>query len=134
MGESSSRSSAVIDNNFEIGEMVWTWLATTVLVESLLDRRADDDLGQVGAAIERLAAAPTDVGFLLRDLTLLRLRGLLARAHADDLAYQQFMSDFRAKAAAAGFDPPALAATGPFHGTSVEYSHASHSGRSGSSE
>ena len=42
-------------------------------------------------------------GFVLNELTLLRLRGLLARAHGD--AYRQFMADFRAKAAAAGFEP-----------------------------
>ncbi len=30
---------------------MWLWLATTVLVESLLDRSADDDLQKAQAAI-----------------------------------------------------------------------------------
>ena len=36
------------------------------------------------AAIERLAAAPADDGLVIRDIWLLRLRALLARARGDD--------------------------------------------------
>ena len=39
------------------------------------------------AAIERLAAAPGDEGLVIRDIWLLRLCALLARAHGDALAY-----------------------------------------------
>ena len=48
---------------------------------------------------------PLDPGFVLHELTVLRLRGLLARAHGDVACRRQFMADFRAKAAAAGFEP-----------------------------
>ena len=39
------------------------------------------------AAIQRLAAAPADEGLVIRDIGLLRLRALLARAHGDTVAY-----------------------------------------------
>ena len=125
---------SVLDSIIETGDMIWMWLATTVLVESLLDRHADDDLRQAQATIDRLAAAPADAGFVLHELPLLHLRGLLARAHADDVTYQQFRADLHAKAATLGIDPLVIGAAECVHGTGVEYSHASHSGRSGSSE
>ena len=52
--------------------------AVTALVESLLRRGADPDLAEAKAAIDRLAAVPTDPGFVLHELPLLRLRALLA--------------------------------------------------------
>ena len=41
------------------------------------------DLEEAKAAIDRLVAVPTDPGFVLHELPLLRLRALLARAHGD---------------------------------------------------
>ena len=38
-------------------------------------------MAEAEAAIERLAAAPADEGLVMRDIWLLRLRALLARAH-----------------------------------------------------
>ena len=40
------------------------------------------------AAIERLATAPADENLVMRDVWMLRLRALLARAHGDDTAYR----------------------------------------------
>ena len=48
------------------------------MVETLLDRGADADVGEAEAAIDRLAAAPADDGLVIRDIWLLRLRALLA--------------------------------------------------------
>ena len=52
-------------------------------METLLDHGADRDVAEAEAAIERLAAAPTDEGLVLRDIWLLRLRALLAKADCD---------------------------------------------------
>jgi hypothetical protein len=49
-------------------------------VETLLDRGTDADVAEAEAAIERLAAAPTDDGLAVRDIWLLRLRALLLGA------------------------------------------------------
>lgn len=38
--------------------------------------------------MDRLAALPTDPGFVLHDITLLRLRALLARARRDENRYR----------------------------------------------
>ena len=76
----------VVDDLFASGGCIWNALATTVLVEALLQRRGDADLGDARAAIDRLAAIPTDPGFVLHEITLLRLQALLARAHGDDAA------------------------------------------------
>jgi len=80
-------------------------VAATVLVEALLQRGGDGDLPEAQAAIDRLAAVPTEPGFVLHELPLLRLRALIARAQGDDSGCGEFMQRYRAKAAAAGFGP-----------------------------
>jgi hypothetical protein len=79
-------------------------VSATVLVELLLRRGTDDDLRQAEAAIERLAAVPTDPGLVLYEIPLLRLRGLVAQARGDDVAYRKFMESYRTNAAVAGFE------------------------------
>jgi hypothetical protein len=78
-------SRAVIDYLFAVGEMIYRGPATTVLVETLLRRSAPGDLQEAQAAIDRLAAVPTEPGFVLHQLPLLRLRALLARAQGDEI-------------------------------------------------
>ena len=74
----SARS--IVDQLFENGEKFMRGVATAALVESLLRRGSDTDVQEAAAAIERLAAVPTDPGFVLNEIPLLRLRALLARA------------------------------------------------------
>jgi hypothetical protein len=74
------------------------------LVEILLDRRAAGDLVEAQAAIERLAAAPADEGLVIRDIWLLRLRALLARAQGDDAAYAHLRDRYRDIANSLGFE------------------------------
>ena len=38
----------------------------------------------------KLAAAPADEGLVIRDIWLLRLRALLARAHRDEASYRDY--------------------------------------------
>jgi len=78
--------------------------ATGVLVETLLDRGADADVADAEAAIERLAAAPTDDGLAMRDIWLLRLRALLARAHGDATAYADLRDRYADMAKTLGFE------------------------------
>jgi adenylate cyclase len=95
---------AVVDDLFDSGESIWSALATTVLVEALLRRAADGDLQDAHAAIDRLAAVPTDPGFVLHEIPLLRLRALLARARGDEAGYREFGDRYRALATACGFE------------------------------
>ena len=96
---------AAVDHLFREGQLLaWGIPATGVLVETLLDRGADGDVAEAEAAIERLAAAPTDEGLAVRDIWLLRLRALLARAHGDAAAYADFRDRYRDMAKTLGFE------------------------------
>ena len=84
--------------------LAWGVPATGVLVETLLDRGTDGDVVEAEAAIERLAAAPADEGLVMRDIWLLRLRALVARAHGDDTAYRDYRDRYRDMAKTFGFE------------------------------
>lgn len=87
--------------------LAWGIPATGVLVETLLDRAADGDSAsgpagdpaadraQAEAAIDRLAAAAADGSLAVRDVLLLRLRAMLARAHGDTAAYALLRDRYR---------------------------------------
>ena len=96
---------AAVDHLFREGRLLaWGIPATGVLVETLLDRGAEGDVAEAEAAIERLAAAPADEGLVIRDIWLLRLRALLARAHGDAAAYAHFRDRYRDMAKTLGFE------------------------------
>ena len=82
---------AAVDHLFREGQLLlWGFPATGVLVETLLDRGVDGDVVEAEAAITRLADAPADDGLVIREIWLLRLRALLARARGDDTAYRDY--------------------------------------------
>ena len=73
-------------------------------MEALLDRGADADVAEAEAAIERLAVAPADEGLVIRDIWLLRLRALLARALDDKAAYLDYRDRYRDMARSLGYE------------------------------
>jgi hypothetical protein len=96
---------AAVDDLVRAGQLLsWGVPATGVLVETLLDRRADGDVAEAEAAIERLATAPAEEGLVIRDIWLLRLHSLLARAHGDEAAYRDFRDRYRDTAKTLGFE------------------------------
>jgi class 3 adenylate cyclase len=96
---------AAVDHLFRDGRLlVWGVAATGVLVETLLDHEPDSGIVESEAAIARLAAAPVDERFDLREITLLRMRALLAGARGDDVAYRDLVSRYRAMAESLGFE------------------------------
>ena len=96
---------ATVDHLFRDGRLLAHGVpATGVLVQTLLDHGADGDVAEAEAAIVRLAAAPADDGLAVRDILLLRLRALLARAHDDDAAYRDFRDRYRDMAKTLGFE------------------------------
>jgi hypothetical protein len=83
-----------------LGYGVW---GTGVQVETLLERGTDGDLTEAKQAIDRLASLSDD-GSAMREITLLRLRALMARARGDDVTYRDFVSRYRAMAESLGFE------------------------------
>jgi hypothetical protein len=77
---------------------------TGVLVETLLGRAEEGDVQEAQAAVDRLAAVPADEGLVSRDIWLLRLRALLARAHGDAAAYAHLRDRYRDMAKTLGFE------------------------------
>jgi len=96
---------AAVDDLFREGRLLlWGIPATGVLVATLLDRGSDGDVAEAEAAIERLAAAPADEGLVMREIWLLRLRALLARAHGDGAAYAHLRDRYRDMATSLGYE------------------------------
>ena len=93
-----------VDELHQAGRLGYGVWGTGVLVETLLERGAEGDLAEAQEAIDRLANLPADEGSAMRDITLLRLRALLARARGDDVAYRDLVSRYRAMAESLGFE------------------------------
>jgi adenylate cyclase len=83
---------------------VWIVLGTSVLVEALLARGTTHDLDHAGVAIDRLAATPTDPGYVINDIAVLRLRALLAQARRDTDLYRGYRDRYRKMATSLGFE------------------------------
>jgi class 3 adenylate cyclase len=95
---------AAVDHLFREGRLLGLGVAATgVLVQTLLDRGSDGDVAEAEAAIDRLARTPAD-GVVVRDIWLLRLRALLARARGDDAAYGDLRDRYRDMAKTLGFE------------------------------
>jgi class 3 adenylate cyclase len=96
---------AAVDHLFREGQLLlWGVPATGVLVETLLERGAESDVAEAEAAISRLVDAPADEGLVIREIWLLRLRALLARARGDETAYRDYRDRYRDMARSLGFE------------------------------
>src|SRR5262249_32213779 len=93
-----------VDDLHQAGRLGFGVWGTGALVQTLLDRGAEGDGAEAEAEIERLAAAPAEEGLALRDIWLLRLQALLARAHGDAPSYAHFRDRYRDMAKTLGFE------------------------------
>jgi len=78
--------------------------ATAILVNALLRRGGPADLLEAQAAIDRLAMVPTEPGFVMNDIWLLRMRAWEAQARSDDAAYREYRDRYREMANSLGFE------------------------------
>ncbi len=92
-----------VDEVFVRGQIPYFIPMTGVLVEILLDRCADGDDAEAEAAIARLAASPA-AGSVIREVWVLRLRALLARARGDEATYRNYRDRYRDMAKTLGFE------------------------------
>ena len=93
-----------VDELYQAGRPGYGVWGTGVLVETLLERGAEGDLAEAQEAIDRLASLPATEDWAILEITLLRLRALLARARGDDVAYRDLASRYRAMAESLGFE------------------------------
>jgi adenylate cyclase len=90
---------AALFNNGQLTVCMW---ATSVLVIALLQRGTEGDVVEAEAAIERLAAAPIG-DLIVRDVSVLRLRALLAQARGDETIYRDLRDRYRTMATEYGY-------------------------------
>ncbi len=82
-----------------------SWLgAIEVLVPTLLERGDEGDLAEAQIATDQLASVRAPDGWALRDIGVLRLRALLARAQGDVVAHRALAERYRAMAISLGFE------------------------------
>jgi adenylate cyclase len=95
---------AAVEEEYACGDIVYLAGVTSSLVVALVERGRHIDLQEAQSAIDRLAAVPTEPGFVLHDIWLLRMRALLARARDDEVAYRDYRDRYRAMANSLGFE------------------------------
>ena len=78
--------------------------ASCVLVETLLEHGSEAYVAEAEEAIDRMAHSFADEGWAMRDIWLLRMRALLARARGDEIAYQDLAARYLEMAKSLGFE------------------------------
>jgi adenylate cyclase len=95
---------ALVDSEFAAGQLISRAPAVTLLVDLILKRATAADLREAQAAIDRMAADPTEPGVVLNEMAVLRGRALLAKAQGDTDAFQRIVREYRESATAYGFE------------------------------
>ncbi|KUI12858.1 cyclase [Mycobacterium lehmannii] len=98
------RIRVAVDELFESGNFVNCEGTTEALVELLLLRESEGDLSEADAAIERLAGVRPGAEWATRDLVVMRLRALQARASGNEPTYRELKDRYRTMAEECGFD------------------------------
>jgi adenylate cyclase len=93
-----------LETEYANTDMLLCGATTAALVQALLRRGDPTDRREAQAAIDRLAAVPTEPGFVLHDLWLLPMRAAEARARGDEAAYRDYCDQYRAMANSLDFE------------------------------
>jgi adenylate cyclase len=93
-----------LEFEYACGDTILLAWATAALVQVLLRRGGQTDLQEAQAAIERLAAVPTEPGFVMNDIWLLRMRAWEAQARGDEPAHRDYRDRYRDMANSLGFE------------------------------
>jgi hypothetical protein len=93
----------IVGDLFARGQFGHFVMANSLLVETLLNRGTEGDVVEAEEAIDRLANLRVAVEWAVSDITLLRLRALLARAQGNETEYRDYRDRYRALATRLGF-------------------------------
>ena len=95
---------AVVDYTFDAGDMLSLGEATSVLVESLLQRGTSADLNEAQAAIEQAGSGADRPGIRAVRGSAAAAAGSAGAARSDDATYEQFRDRYRDTAKTLGFE------------------------------
>jgi adenylate cyclase len=95
---------ALVDDEYATGEMLFRRAVVAALVDAVLQRGTSGDVQEAHAAFERLAAVPTEPGFVVHQVHLSRMRALLAKARGDQIGYREHADRYRAMANSYDFE------------------------------
>ena len=93
-----------VDEMLEIGQIFYGVWGLGVLVETLLAGDVGDELAEAQKLIDRLADLAAQQDSAMLDITLLRLRALMAQARRDYVAFRRLADRYRAMAESLGFE------------------------------
>jgi hypothetical protein len=95
---------SIADEMLRIGNLGDVDLVCQTLAETLMARGTDGDLEEAHAVIDRFSSVYNDVRSASREIIVLRLRALLARARRDESSYRDLRDRYRAMANDLGFE------------------------------
>jgi hypothetical protein len=93
-----------VDGFRQAGRLGWGLWAASVLVETLLVREAEGDLVEAQEVVDGLANLPDNQNSAMVEITLMRMRALLARARGDKNVYRNLVARYRTMAESLGFE------------------------------
>ncbi|PND54420.1 cyclase [Mycobacterium sp. ENV421] len=91
-----------VDELRRMGNVFYGFWATGVLGQALLERGAEADLAEASASLDDMAR--TGANSAIRDVTLLRLRALLAHSRGAEVTYRDYRDRYRAMTKSLGFE------------------------------
>jgi class 3 adenylate cyclase len=89
---------------YEAGRPFFAVLMSGLLVETLLERGTEGDLAEAQFQIDRLADLRPELSWAMRDIWVLKLRALQARALGDDVDFGVYARRYRAVAESLEFE------------------------------
>ncbi len=93
-----------VDELHRAGRRFFELLGIGFLVETLLERGADGDVAEAQEALERLGQLGAPEDWAMREVTLLRLRALMAHTLDDSAGCRDVVSRYRATAKLYGYE------------------------------
>ena len=93
-----------VEGVYQARRLGWAVCAIEMMVVTLIERGNAADLAEAQLWIDRLENWPTTEPSAIREITLLGLRSVLARAGGDRASYRDFASRYRAMAECLGFE------------------------------
>jgi class 3 adenylate cyclase len=93
-----------VNSVYQAGRLGWAVCAIEMLVDTLIGRGHVADLAEARLWIDRLENWATTESSAIREITLLGLKALLARANGDGAAYHDLANRYRTMAESLGFE------------------------------